>query len=172
MRLIIVFAFALTLGAGITAGFLVSKFPHPNGTTTTLTQKSWLENELDLTPPQSEQIKVIWQGVEEKTSQSTNDAIRAREKRDADIQQLISPERLEQYRQINQAYDAAVAKLKSERDEQFNRAVKQTRELLNPKQQEKYNIILKQRLESGGPSHQDSADKSHGNEAMDQPSPS
>jgi Spy/CpxP family protein refolding chaperone len=161
-RLIIVFVFALTLGAGIAAGLLASRLPlihpkakaqaQPNGT-------SWLVQQLDLSPAQSEQMRQIWEGVKEKTDQSIRDAASARDKRDADIQKLVPNEKLEEYRAANVAYDSTVARLKAQREETFDRAVKRTKEILSPAQQEKYNDILKDRLEPGGTSHQDSADR-------------
>ena len=126
-------------------------------------RRSWIGNELDLTPAQREQMHKTWSGVLSASRMQLREQKEAlRKERDQLVRALLTEEQLAQYAEVMEAYEQKTAALAAERRKAFEEAVERTRQILTERQREKYEELLKQR---GG------WNRRHGRPGMGAPGP-
>lgn len=141
-KVILLVSYLVIFAAGAASGLLILKPEHrPHG-------RSWLEQELNLTPAQQEQMRKIWSQHIETNELDNRKALAA--ERDKAVKELLSAEQLPKYEQILKEHDRKMAELSQERMEAFQKAVEQTRTILTPEQAKKYEELMKQPRERGG----------------------
>ena len=162
-RMIVALAFVLTLGAGTMLGVGVTRMGRPPH------DRSWLADELNLTPQQREQMKEIgrrWvspaggdrrrdrgrdrprDGHHGGGDDADGPAAKSAERgRDDAIAALIPANKKAAYDKIIADYNAARAAQNRERSKAFQDAVERTKKILDDKQRVKYEEILKRREE-------------------------
>lgn len=141
-KIILLVSYLVIFAAGAAGGLLILKPEHrPHG-------RSWLEQELNLTTAQQEQMRKIWSQHIETNELDKRKALAA--ERDKAVKELLSAEQLPKYEQILKEHDRKMAELSQERMEAFQKAVEQTRTILTPEQAKKYEESMKQPRERGG----------------------
>ena len=144
-RLFFVLVFGLALLGGGAAGMLAARYPmkqaqQPAPGGASLTQ------ELQLTGPQQDQMRQIWQVMRETATDCYSQAQTIeRERQDAYIR-LLTDDQKKQYEKIQQDYQDNFTKLQAKRETAFAQAVEATKRLLNDEQRRRYDVILSQRL--------------------------
>jgi Spy/CpxP family protein refolding chaperone len=147
-RLLLVIAFLLALAAGLAAGVLASRLPM--GAKTAPTPHSQLADELQLTPAQSDRMKLIWEGTRDSLDDCFASARTLQQQRDDAVVSLLTPEQKEKYVKINQDYVNQFADVTARREAAFQQAVKRTEEMLMPAQKLKYQEIIRSRMGQPG----------------------
>ena len=151
---VLVILTVLAVGAGVVAGMVVSRLPAaatgaPNGGAASpggagsAAPQSALAEELHLSSQQSDQMRVIWEGVRDKVRSSYENADRLQRQRDEAIQALLTPEQKAKFEKLTQDYSDRFIALRRDRDSAFAQAVEQTRKLLADDQRQKYDELLK-----------------------------
>jgi hypothetical protein len=157
-RFILTLLFVLTLSSGVVAGILVSRWPAAGqlggtrtpATTTPVVMPSPLVQELELTPQQAEQMKVIWQAVQTKVDDCFLRAQAAQKQREEAIVALLTDEQKAKLAEAQKEYETSLARLKADREKAFNDAVARTRQMLTEPQRQRYQEILQKRLGGHG----------------------
>ena len=128
MRIILVGAFVLVFTAGAVAGFAVPRWrAHRGG--------PFLMKELDLSPEQNDQMRVIWrEAVHESRLNRFERRCELREQRDSAIRDMLSPVQVAEFEEIQRSFELGLAELDDERDRAVGRAVEQTKAILTPEQ--------------------------------------
>jgi Spy/CpxP family protein refolding chaperone len=140
---------ALAAGAGTVGGLLMARgadagaqappSPAPPGDR----DRTPLVEDLQLTPDQREQMRVIWEGVRHKAHAAYEDAQRLQKQRDEAIIRLLNDEQKAQFEKISKDHAQRFDELRRRRDETFESGVEQTKKLLDDTQRQKYDQILK-----------------------------
>lgn len=137
-----VLVFVVALGSGIVIGVNLPRREAP-----ARGERSWLADELKLSPEQREKIKAIWQemvpggpGGPGRRGDGRRQLFR---ERDEAIAALVPPERKADYEKVTARFDQQMAELGRERERAFQKAVEQTKAVLNPEQRAKYEELLK-----------------------------
>jgi Spy/CpxP family protein refolding chaperone len=159
-------AMVLALAAGLTLGFGLARVSHAQAEPVSATDepgqphRSWLSDQLALTPQQRDQMRAIWSKVAQGAGPDFGEKRRTLQKeRDDAIANLIPASQKPAYEQIERDYRAKADALDAERGKAFDAAVAQTKQILDPTQRQKYEEILKHRGEHGhgprphGPDH-------------------
>jgi DNA anti-recombination protein RmuC len=156
-RFILTMLFVLTLSSGVVAGILVSRWPAGQvggtgapTTTAPAVMPSPLVAELELTPQQAEQMKVIWQAVQTKVDDCFLRAQSAQKQREEAIVALLTDEQKAKLAAAEKEYESSLARLKAEREKAFNDAVAKTKQMLSESQRQRYQEILQKRLGGHG----------------------
>lgn len=142
--IILLVAFLLAFAAGTAVGLWSAK-PAPPGE-----PRSWLDNELKLTPEQKEQMKAIWSdnmGLVFQAQGQKRTAIA--QERDQAIQALLTAEQKLQYEQIQQEFSRKSEELGQERKKAFDEAVERTKAILTPEQAKQYDELMKRQRDRG-----------------------
>jgi Spy/CpxP family protein refolding chaperone len=145
--LLTVLVFVVALGSGTVIGWNVprhSNSPRPQ-------ERSWLADELKLTPEQRERMKSIWsamlpegQGRQGERGPGRHDARRQLiRERDEGIAALIPVEKKADYEKVLARFEQQEEELSREREKALAKAVEQTKLILNPEQRVKYEELLK-----------------------------
>ena len=141
-------AFLLVFAAGVSLGLLI------NRTKASSHHFSVLATELNLTPPQREQMEKIWEDVMGAVSREHGQKRTAlQQERDRDILSLIPDDQRAKYDLVQQYYSFKMDSLSKERDRAFEQAVEQSKKILTPEQAQKYDVLMKEQRErwrSGG----------------------
>jgi Spy/CpxP family protein refolding chaperone len=147
-RIIMIAALLLVFAAGVSLGLLI------NRSKPSFHHISALAAELNLTPPQREQMEKIWSDVMGAVSREHGEKRdRLRQKRDEAIVSLIPDGQRANYELIEQDYSFQMDSLSKDRDRAFEQAVEQTKKILTPEQSQKYDELMKEQRErwrSGG----------------------
>jgi Spy/CpxP family protein refolding chaperone len=145
-KIVMSMAFALALCAGTAVGLLGSHYlpqARPD-------RRSWLTDELNLTPQQADQMKQIWSDIG-KSRDEFGDRRRAMEKeRNEKFQALLTDQQRTSYDAIAQTYSQQMQDLGREREARFQEAQKTIEAILTPEQREKYKTIMQRRHENHG----------------------
>lgn len=175
-RAVIVLAFLLALGAGVVVGIAADRrvplpiAPAPVTPTPAPppAPRSWLKDELKLTPEQEEQMRAIWSDAMRGPGKSAaEDRWKLQRERDAKILKLLTPEQKAEYDRLAQApghlplmmvpldseqkakYDALVqeygqqiAEATEKGEKQRQAAVDRTKQILTDAQWKKYQEML------------------------------
>jgi len=155
VKLFITSAFLLAMFAGVAVGMLGAKIPASRE------PRSWLADELGLTPEQREQMQSIWQDIS-KNRQSDWERRQTidKDRREA-IVALLTPEQKTQYDKINQDFTQKIQDMAKQREAAFADAQERTKRILTADQRVKYEQLMQKRREEksnrnerrhGGPS--------------------
>lgn len=164
-KLLMVFGFFVAFGAGTVVGLFSRRLevavpagvvaPEPP-------RRSRLAQELGLSKEQDEQIKKIWQALEQefRVAERESEGRRAalRKEKEESILALVGPERKADYEKMIQEYYRKMGELMmgADRRRRFEKAIEQTKQVLDEPQRAKYEEILKRRGGEGrghGPQH-------------------
>jgi Spy/CpxP family protein refolding chaperone len=145
LKLHIVLLFLVALATGVVAGMAISRNSMASHQPTE--RRSYLANQLDLTPAQSDRLRAIWSEV---IHPSTQPGLSNRERRDSYRDQrdqavvaLLSDSQKAAYDDIQKKYRQQIDGLDEERRQATQVAVEKTREILTDVQRAKYDEILK-----------------------------
>jgi Spy/CpxP family protein refolding chaperone len=143
-------AFVLALSAGAVLGFAAARRVDPPVRAAEKpaesNRSSWLSDQLQLTPAQSEQIRAIWQQAMSEQGRANSERRRALEKeRDGALLGLLTPEQREEHDRLMKEYEARLAELGRERDRLRQDAIERTKQVLGTEQRAKYEELLKER---------------------------
>jgi cell division protein ZapA (FtsZ GTPase activity inhibitor) len=148
-RAAVLFAFLIALGAGIVGGMLISRLPMLSTAAGAqpVTAQSPLTEMLQLSPDQSEKMRMIWQEAQGK-AQTALAQVQALQKGrdDALVAILTTDEQRAKYEKVTKEYAKQFEEVIGQRDHVFQDAVEQTRQILSPQQQKKYEEVLRTRL--------------------------
>jgi uncharacterized membrane protein len=140
-KLLVLVAFALALVGGGAAGMLAARYvarPTPVADSGNVP----LSDELQLSPSQRDQIRVIWLGMQDTADNCYREAQRLdRQEHDAIISLLID-EQKKQYEKIHQDYQDRYTANTARRQAAFDQAVDGTKKLLDDSQRRRYEQIL------------------------------
>src|SRR5687768_14474571 len=132
---ILIAAFALVLGAGVFGGMLAARLPGADAVDSAgVAGQSPLAHELQLTPPQREQMRQIWEGVRRTAEDCFEDGRRMQRNRDAALEQLLNDEQKAKFEKISKEYADEFEKVKRRRAQAFREAVESTNRILSPEQ--------------------------------------
>jgi Spy/CpxP family protein refolding chaperone len=147
-RVIMIAAFLLVFAAGVSMGLLINRSKSSSH------HFSVLATELNLTPPQREQMEKIWEDVMGAVSREHGQKRASlQQERDRDILSLIPDDQRAKYDLVQQYYSFKMDSLSKERDRAFEQAVEQSKKILTPDQAQKYDVLMKEQRErwrSGG----------------------
>jgi Spy/CpxP family protein refolding chaperone len=149
LKLILIAASILALGAGVFAGMAVSRLPSagpaPVIHTAPLDHTS-IADSLQLTDPQRDQMRSIWEGVRSNVHQTFQDAQTIQNQRDAAIVAILTDSQKAQYAALTQQAAERFAALGAQRDQAFRDGVDKTRKILNESQRQVYDRIIRDRV--------------------------
>ena len=152
LKALLIVACVLALGAGVFAGMVVSRLParNTNGTAVVAlpADHSELSDELQLSPSQRDQMRVIWEGVRSKVHDTFDEAQLLQKQRDESIVAILTPEQKAKYMALTQQTADRFSALGVQRDAVFRTGVEETKKLLDDAQKEKYDRILRDRVGS------------------------
>lgn len=95
--------------------------------------------ELNLSPEQGEQMRDIWREAGRESRRNRFEHRRElRELRDSAVRQMLSPDQLEQFEDIQRSFELGAAELDGERERAIERAVERTKAILTPEQAARY----------------------------------
>jgi Spy/CpxP family protein refolding chaperone len=141
VKMILTIAFVLAMGAGVAVGMLSARIPQ------TRQPRSWLGDELNLSPEQRDQMRTIWQDVS-KNRPRDGERRRALEKeRNEAIIRLLTDEQKLKYEQINQQFAQGQQDQAQQREAAIQSAIERTKQILTPDQRVKYAQIMQERRE-------------------------
>jgi Spy/CpxP family protein refolding chaperone len=141
-RIIMIAAFLLVFAAGVSLGLLINR-SKPSSR-----HFSVLATELNLTPPQREQMEKIWENVMGAVSRDHGQKRAAlQQERDKDILSLIPDDQRAKYDLVQQYYSFKMDSLSKERDRAYEQAVEQSKKILTPEQAQKYDVLMKEQRE-------------------------
>ncbi|MBC8108357.1 MAG: Spy/CpxP family protein refolding chaperone [Anaerolineae bacterium] len=141
LKMILTVAFVLAMGAGVAVGMFSARYPQSHQ------PRSWLGDELNLSPEQREQMRTIWQDVS-KNRPRDGDRRRALEKeRNEAIVGLLNEEQKLKYEQINQQFVQRMQEQSQQREAAMQSAIERTMQMLTPEQRVKYEQIMQERRE-------------------------
>lgn len=143
-KLILAVSYVLVLTAGGACGWVFSQDKKPRPA------RSWLTRELDLTPGQQEQMRLIWsRHVSDPNSRGPERRRALAAERDQAIQNLLTDEQKANFSQIQQDYENKLKEMAQERKAAWEESVRLTRAILTPEQAQKYDELLKRQQERG-----------------------
>jgi Spy/CpxP family protein refolding chaperone len=142
-KIALLISFGLVFAAGAVVGHLAWRWRRP-----THRRRSWLSEELDLTSEQREQMREIWSdamsGLGPELGQRRRELAEERERA---VEELLSPEQMQQYQRIQQEHERALHSLAEQREEAFRNAAERTKQILTPQQREKYEKMIERMRE-------------------------
>jgi Spy/CpxP family protein refolding chaperone len=144
--LLTVLVFVVALGSGVVIGLNLPRHgesPRPRG-------RSWLADELKLTPEQRAKMETLWsellpggsgrEGGERRPGDARRRLYR---ERDEAIAALIPAERKAEYENVLAHVEQQMADMRREQEKAFQKAVEGTKAILNPDQRSRYEELLK-----------------------------
>jgi Spy/CpxP family protein refolding chaperone len=141
VKMFLTIGFVLAMGAGVAVGMLGAKYPQ------THQPRSWLGDELGLSPDQREQMRSIWQDVS-KSGQRDWGKRRALEKEKTEaVLGLLTPEQKAKYDELNRQYQQKAQEISQQREANMQDAIERTKAMLTPQQRERYEQIMQERRE-------------------------
>ena len=143
-RLMIVIAFGLALAGGAAAGMLAVRMSS-HAAAQVRGGASPLAAQLQFTADQQQQIRKIWEHVQQVASQSTEEARSLDRARENKLLDLLTDEQKMQYKRIYQEYQDGFVALMARRERVMSDAIEQTRQLLSESQRQKYDAMLADR---------------------------
>ncbi len=137
----------LALSAGVVAGMLVKRLPGTSAKSELTPAASMsLSEQLQLTPQQRKQMRVIWEPIRNEIQQCFRQANDLQHQRDDDIVALLNDQQKAQFEKLSKKYADRYAKLDAKRERTFQDAVERTRKILNDTQRAQYDKIIADRL--------------------------
>jgi Spy/CpxP family protein refolding chaperone len=154
LKLILIAASILALGAGVFAGMAVSRMPITSAQANDNVQAAVADHlsiadELHLSDTQRDQMRKIWEKVRYTARDTYSQAQEIQKDRDAAILAMLSDSQKAQYAALTQQAAEKFAKLSTERQQAFQEGVQATQTILSDSQRATYNRIIQDRLGSG-----------------------
>jgi hypothetical protein len=150
LKLVLIAASILALGAGVFAGMAVSRLPASNAAVSVMSpDHASIADALQLTTPQRDQMRGIWEGVRYTVHQTYDQAQKIQNQRDQAVLALLTDSQRAQYAALTQQAAEKFAALSAQRDRAFHKGVDQTRQILNDAQRKTYDDIIRDRLAAG-----------------------
>jgi hypothetical protein len=147
MKLILIVASILALGAGVFAGMAVSRIPAgPSPIQAVVAEHLSIAERLQLSDAQREQMRGIWEAVREKVHQSQQEAWEIEQERDAAVVALLNDSQRAQYAALTQQAAEKFARLNAQRRQAFEAGVDRTRTILNDSQRKTYDSLIHDRI--------------------------
>jgi Spy/CpxP family protein refolding chaperone len=152
LKLILIAASILALGAGVFAGMAVSRMPAASAGTPSSAVAGMpvahasIADELQLTDSQRDQMRSIWEGVRTDVHQTSDQAQVVQKDRDQAIFALLNDSQKAQYAALTQQAAERIAALNNQRDQAFHHGVEQTRKILSDSQRQTYDRIINDRV--------------------------
>jgi hypothetical protein len=135
-------------------GMLISRLPvlSSAAATPTVLGPSPLTDLLQLSPAQSDKMRLIWEEARGKAQTALADVQTLQKGRDDALVRILTTDaQRAEYEKVTKDYARQFAELSGQRDRVFQDAVEQTRQILSPPQQKKYEEVLRNRLGSKAP---------------------
>jgi Spy/CpxP family protein refolding chaperone len=153
LKLVLIAASILALGAGVFAGMAVSRLPaSAPPVISSLPARSSIADQLKLTDAQRDQMRGIWEDVRKSVHQTMDQAQAVERERDSEILALLSDSQKARYAALTRQASERVALLVKQRDQTFQEGVDKTRKILDDTQRETYDRIIRDRVGSGSES--------------------
>jgi Spy/CpxP family protein refolding chaperone len=151
LKLVLVAASILALGAGVFAGMAVSRLPAsaPPIVSTVPLDHASIADELQLTDAQRDQMRSIWEGVRLNVHQTMDRAQSIQKDRDAAVVAMLTDSQKARYAALTQQAAEQFATLTAQRDLAFHDGVDQTRKILTEAQRQAYDRIIRDRVGTG-----------------------
>ena len=150
VKILLIGLTALGLSAGVVAGMLVSRLPSTGaGAEQRPASVSSIASplaELDLTPEQEQQMKIIWEGVRRDVDGCFKQARNLQNERDDAIVKLLTEDQKAKFAEIAERFHNRDVSITKDRQNLLDNAIQRTRKLLNDEQRKKYDQILQNRL--------------------------
>ena len=135
LMLILIAAFAVTLAAGVAAGYAVCSYAH---------HPPRRFPDLNLTGEQRAKMDEIWNAVMRNSRKLQSEQRQALQKqREEAVRAILTEEQKLKYDAALKDHAAKVAEISKAREKAFQEAVEKTKRILNPEQQTKYEDWLK-----------------------------
>ena len=158
-KVVVGLAFALALCAGVAVGLVSAKLPDQHRKPKPGEPRSWLADELNLSPAQREPMKAIWQDVARgrpggpstapggPPGPNRGDERRRfeRERNEAILAAVTDPEQRRRVEEVMQQFEQKQLEAARERERMFEEAVEKTKAILDENQRKKYEQILLKR---------------------------
>jgi Spy/CpxP family protein refolding chaperone len=151
LKVVLIAASILALGAGVFAGMAVSRLPisGPTGSAPVPADKPSIADELHLTDAQRDQMRTIWEGVRSDVHDTLDRAQTIQRDRDAAVVAMLTDSQKAKYAALTQEAAEKFAALGAQRDQAFHDGVDKTRKILNDAQRETYDRIIRDRVGAG-----------------------
>jgi hypothetical protein len=144
-RLLVVLVFAIALLGGGAAGMLAARYASNRLASVPIVNAS-LSEQLQLTPVQQEQMRIIWQAMRDRATAFYDQGQAIEQERQDAYMQLLTDDQKKQYAKIHDGYLQKYTNLQATREKAFEQAVAETKKLLNDTQRRRYDTILSQKL--------------------------
>jgi Spy/CpxP family protein refolding chaperone len=150
LKLVLIFASILALGAGVFAGMAVSRMPAANSVILAPPppQQPSIAETLQLTGVQRDQMRGIWEGVRSDVHHTFDQAQSIQKDRDAAIVAMLTDSQKARYAALTQQAAEQFATLTKQRDADFRNGVEKTKKILNDSQRQAYDRIIQDRLDA------------------------
>jgi Spy/CpxP family protein refolding chaperone len=151
LKLILIAASILALGAGVFAGMAVSRIPASTAVVEPMPAQQQPEHasiadSLGLTDAQRDQMRSIWEGVRTNVHQTFQEAQTIQKDRDDAVVAMLTDSQKARYAALTQQAAEKFAALSSQRDQAFRDGVDKTRKILNDSQRLTYDRIMHDRV--------------------------
>ena len=167
LKMVLIAASILALGAGVFAGMAVSRLPVSSAPAINVSaDKASIADELQLTDDQRDQMRAIWEGVRSNVHSTLDRAQEIQRDRDAAVVKMLTDSQKAQYAALTREAAEKFAALSSQRDQAFHDGVDKTRKILNDAQRETYDRIIRDRVGAGTESASMSGQASSTTEAV------
>ena len=143
-------AIVLVLGAGLVVGRLSARLvpppmpPHEHSA-------SWLQDQLDLSAEQKQQMDSIWADTKVQIGKTWDGRHELEKQRDDAVHTLLTPEQQSAFGKIYDDYRAQRQVLEKQRDDLVKTAEDRSRALLNDSQKTRWDTLTKEMHEHHGP---------------------
>ena len=139
--MVLTIAFVLAMGAGVAVGMLSARLPQ------THQPRSWLGDELNLTPEQREQMRAIWQDVSKNRGRDWERRRALEKERNEAIVSLLTEEQRAKHDEINRQFAQKMQEQQQQREAAVHEAIERTKQMLTPQQREHYEQIMQEKRE-------------------------
>jgi Spy/CpxP family protein refolding chaperone len=149
LKLILIAASILALGAGVFAGMAVSRIPASTVVEAPIApppDHASIADSLGLTDAQRDQMRSIWEGVRTNVHQTFQEAQTIQKERDDAVVAMLTDSQKARYAALTQQAAEKFAALSSQRDQAFRDGVEKTRKILTDTQRQTYDHIIQDRI--------------------------
>jgi Spy/CpxP family protein refolding chaperone len=141
VKMVLTIAFVLAMGAGVAVGMLSARLPQ------THQPRSWLGDELNLSPEQREQMRAIWQDVSKSRGRDWERRRALEKERNEAIVSLLNEEQKAKHDEINRQFAQKMQEQQQQREAAVQEAIERTKQMLTPQQREHYEQIMQEKRE-------------------------
>lgn len=141
-NIVLLAAFVLVMSAGVVVGRLWTRLPVVSAQHGR--SRSWLADQMNLSPQQRQRMDAIWSGTKQKIHQTFEKQHEIDHQRDAAILALLTPSQKTAYDKIEASHQAARAQLDKQRAALVHDANQRSRALLSDEQKARWDGLSKQ----------------------------